>query len=261
MPELPDLVVFKKYLDSTALHKRIDSLDTHESKVLEGISERSLSRLLNGRKFRSSRTHGKNLFVELDDGHWLRLHFGMTGNLKYYMKKESEPEYKALEFRFKDNDALVYLSKRLLGKVELTDGPEESVKELGLGPDAMEVSLDRFREIFGERRGAVKSTLMNQGLMAGIGNVYSDEILFQAKIHPKTKFKELSGDKIETLYNTMREALEIAIANQADPDRFPDTCITPLRWEGAPCPRNNGRLKKIKVSQRSAFICPECQKQ
>ena len=120
--------------------------------------------------------------------------------------------------------------------------------------------LEAFRKILSGSRASIKGALMNQSLIAGLGNVYTDEILFQAGIHPKTKANELEEGDVKRLYRKMRkEVLPTVIDRRADPARFPEEYLTPCRKKGANCPRCGSELKQIKVSGRTAYLCPECQ--
>lgn len=101
---------------------------------------------------------------------------------------------------------------------------------------------------------------MNQDLLAGIGNVYADEILFQAGVHPKTKTNALSDERLEALFHVMREdVLPMAIDLRADPSRFPDRCIIPRRKKDGCCPKCGRPLRKIKVSGRTTYFCAASQ--
>ncbi len=259
MPELPDVAVYKQYLDSTALHQEIENLSIEDDRVLDGVSEDKLRDALVGHSFASTDRHGKNLLVKLDTGQRLRLHFGMTGSLKYYARDDRKPEYTPVVFRFTNDYALAYICKRLLGRVSLTESPEAFVFEEGLGPDAYDLDEAQFIELLNNRRGAIKSALMSQELIAGIGNVYSDEILYQAGVHPKTPVTSLNRDSLSFLYHTMREVFETAINGRAEPENFPETYLTRSREEGQPCPRCGGTIQKIEVSGRSGYMCPGCQ--
>ncbi len=107
----------------------------------------------------------------------------------------------------------------------------------------------------------IKSTLMNLSIMAGIGNVYSDEILFQARVHPKTKVNQLDEKTLREIYDQMHAVLDMAIEHQAIPDDFPANYITPVRGqEDAQCPGCGGKLQRIAVSGRNGYYCPTCQK-
>jgi formamidopyrimidine-DNA glycosylase len=259
MPELPDVAVYKQYLDSTALHQEIENLLIEDDRVLDGVSEDKLRDALVGHSFVSTDRYGKNLLVELDTGSWLRLHFGMRGNLKYYAREDHKPEYTPVVFRFTNDYALAYICKRLLGRVSLTESPEAFVSEEGLGPDAYYLDEAEFIELFNNRRGAIKSALISQELIAGIGNVYSDEILYQAGVHPKTPVSSLSRESLSLLYHTMREVFKTAINGRAEPVNFPETYLTRNRDEGQPCPRCDGIIQKIEISGRSGYMCPGCQ--
>jgi formamidopyrimidine-DNA glycosylase len=105
----------------------------------------------------------------------------------------------------------------------------------------------------------IKTTLMDQSIMAGIGNVYSDEILFQAGIYPRRKINELDENEIETLFHTMKDVLKTAIEHQANPDQFPEDYITAHRHEGGHCPKCGATLEKVQVGSRHAYYCPNRQ--
>ncbi len=259
MPELPDIAVLKIYLDATSLHKEIEDVEVKHVKILQDISSRSLVRELKGKRFERSLRHGKYLFVELNQGPWVSLHFGMTGSLEYHKRNRDAPQYTRVAFVFSQNYELAYISKRLLGAVSLSDSPEEFIERHGLGPDALDLDLQRFKRLLDGRRGGIKSALMNQELMAGIGNVYSDEILFQAGVMPVAKVQALDEERIETLYDSMQTVLTTAIEHKANPSQFPETFLTPQRTEAARCPRCGGPIRKKQVSQRAAYFCPHCQ--
>src|SRR5216683_7496785 len=180
MPELPDVETFKRYLDATSLHQRISSVDVRSAYVLKGVSAHELARRLKGRSFESSRRHGKHLFVRADGDVWLRLHFGMTGSLQYFKHEKQAPTHVRVLFVFANNYRLAFDDQRKFGQIGLIGEVDEFLKKRALGPDALDVDLAKFRKMMAKHRGAVKSILMNQRLIAGIGNIYADEILFRA---------------------------------------------------------------------------------
>jgi formamidopyrimidine-DNA glycosylase len=259
MPELPDVEVFKRYLDATSLHQEIEEVDVRSRQVLE-TSTRRLKRGLEGHCFESTRRHGKNLFAGLDDGQWLFLHFGMTGDLAYFKHIEDDPEYDRLLLTFTNGYHLAYVSRRKLGELELIESVDDFVDQKDLGPDALnDLDLDTFKDLADGRRMMVKSFLMDQQTLAGIGNVYSDEILFQAGVHPRTKIDRLDEGTLEQVYDEMQEVLHTAIDCQAEPSQFPDNYLTPHRHSDGKCPLCGELVKRVKVSGRSAYYCPNRQ--
>lgn len=263
MPELPDVEIFKQYLTSTSLHKEIRSVEVLTSEVLEGVSDRKLKARLKGAEFMSARRHGKYLFAETAEGkEWLVLHFGMTGFLKYFKGHDKDPPHERFLVSFTNGFHLAYDSQRKLGEIGLVDTPERFIKERQLGPDALDPTLerDRFAEIFRNTRAAIKSALMNQKHIAGIGNIYSDEILFQSGIHPEIRSGELGENELNRLYSQMKYVLESAIEARADPDRFPSTFIIPHRHGDGICPKCKTDIEKRTIGGRTAYYCPHCQK-
>jgi formamidopyrimidine-DNA glycosylase len=261
MPELPDVEVFKQYLDATSLHKKIESVQITDERVLESLSKNKLTRALKGKTFRSARRHGKYLFVELDGGGlWLVLHFGMTGFLKYFKDTDNKSSHPRILIQFTNGYHLSYDCQRMLGEVNVTDDVEKFLRTRDLGMDALDVDLETFKDLLGKTRGAVKSALMNQKLLAGIGNVYSDEILFQAGVHPKTQANKLDEKQLEKIFDDMQKVLETAIDCGADPEKMPEFYILPERRKKGKCPRCSGEIVKEKVSGRTAYFCPKCQR-
>src|SRR5262249_15863430 len=171
MPELPEVETFKRYLDSTSLHQRIMDAEVRDAYVLKGVSALELARRLKGRRFENSRRHGKHLFVRAGDAPWLRLHFGMTGSLEYLTCDEVAPKTARVLFHFGSNRRLAFDDQRKFGEIELIEDVDEFLQTRGLGPDALEISLSQFKVIVGKHRGALKAILLNQQLIAGVGNL------------------------------------------------------------------------------------------
>ena len=267
MPELPDVEVMRRYLQSTALHQEITDLEVGAARLIpdeetnQDPTVKQLKADIIGRSFESSRRHGKWLFIRMNsEGEkFLVFHFGMTGGLKYFKDMDDEPEYTQVLFHFKNGYQLAYISQRKLGELEIIDGVEKFVDQKKLGPDALDLSLEEFKTLCEGRHAMVKTTLMDQSKIAGIGNVYSDEILFQAKIYPRTQCDQLGENKIEELYRTMKDVLQTAIDCQADPEQLPQNFITPHRHKGGHCPICGEALKRVQVGSRHAYYCPNRQ--
>src|SRR5215217_4013389 len=196
MPELPDVEVFKRYVNSTSLHQKIESVKVRNSKILGIVSASKLQSTLKGSRFQSTRRHGKNLFVELDDG-WLLMHFGMTGRLKYFKEMDQDPPHDRLLISFENQYHLAFDCQRMLGNVDLIEDLNEFIREKQLGPDLLELDSTTFQRCFEGRKGTVKSALMNQHVVAGVGNIYSDEILFHAGVHPGTEVQRIDDATFE----------------------------------------------------------------
>jgi formamidopyrimidine-DNA glycosylase len=260
MPELPDVETFKRYLDATSLHQRIVDVDVRSAYVLKGLSAPELARQLKGHRFESSRRHGKHLFVCVDENLWLRLHFGMTGFLRYFKGEEKAPRHARVVFVFEKNHRLAFDDQRMFGEIGLLKDPDEFLKKRTLGLDGLDIDLADFKNILAKHRGAVKSILMNQKLIAGIGNIYADEILFRARIHPATQVSALKTKTVAKIFRVTRYILERAIEAKADVDRMPKSWLLPHRGRGGKCPRCGRELKSATIGGRTAWFCAHCQK-
>ena len=260
MPELPEVEIFKRYLDATSLHQRIGDVDVRNAYVLKDVTARELARRLKGRRFESSRRHGKHLFVRADGKLWLRLHFGMTGSLQYFKNDEQAPRYARVLFVFANNHRLAFDDQRQFGQIGLLKDVDEFLKERELGPDALDLALGEFRKILEKHRGAVKSILMNQRITSGIGNIYADEILFRARMHPSTEIARLNDKALTKLFRATHYVLERAITARADTNQIPRSWLLSHRRKGGKCPRCGRELKSATIGGRTAWFCPHCQK-
>ena len=260
MPELPDVETFKRYLDATSLCQRIVKVDVRNVYVLKDVSARELERKLKGRRFESSCRHGKHLFVRTDGDVCLRLHFGMTGFLQYFKDEEKAPRHARVIFVFGEGQRLVFNDQRMFGEVGLVKNVHDFFKKRGVGADALDVDLAQFKGILAKHRGAVKSILLNQKLIAGIGNIYADEILFHARVHPATQTSALDEKAAAKLFRATRYILRKAIKAKADADHLPKSWLLRHRGKAGKCPRCGRQLKSATVGGRTAWFCAHCQK-
>jgi formamidopyrimidine-DNA glycosylase len=148
MPELPDVEIFKQYLDATSLRQRIETVQVFAPEILNGVTAKILKGTLEENTFNSSRRHGKYLFVNLHSGPYVVLHFGMTGSLAYFKDKYQEPSHTRLLISFSNGWHLAYDCRRKLGKATLTEDVESFFKEKKWGADALEINLESFKKPF-----------------------------------------------------------------------------------------------------------------
>jgi formamidopyrimidine-DNA glycosylase len=260
VPELPDVQVLKQYLDATSLHQQSEAVEIRSQQMLDSVDARQLKDRLQGCTFESTQRYGKYLFVRLDDGEWLMLHFGMTGDLRYNRNAEKEPEYAQILFHFANSYQLAYVMPRRLGEVRVVDVPEHMIEKKDLGPDVLadDFDFENYCQILEGRRGMIKSRLMDRHIMAGIGNVYSDEILFQAGVYPRTPVNELGPDALKRIFGCLKEVLDVATEHGAEPEQFPDSYLTQYRGTDQDCPRcsapSSGWAGHIQ-RQRSDRLC------
>src|SRR5438094_3360724 len=260
MPELPDVEIFKRYLEATSLRQRITAAEVRDAYVLKDVSAREFARQLKGHSFQSTCRHGKHLFVRADGDLWLRLHFGMTGSLQYFKREQEAPRHTRVLFAFANSRCLAFEDQRKFGEIGLVKDVDEFLKKRALGSDALDISFSQFRDILGTHRGAVKAILLNQRLIAGIGNLYADEILFRARKHPATEIGRLSAKGLARLFRATRHVLETAIESKADADRLPKSWLLTHRGKQGRCPRCGRALKSATIGGRTTWFCAHCQK-
>ncbi len=194
---------------------------------------------------------------------WLTLHFGMTGDLRYVEPADAEVPYDRVRLTFAGG-SLVYVNRRMLGRVGLTDDADAFIAAEGLGPDALDPAFDlaALAAALDGRREA-KAVLMDQDVVAGIGNLYADEILFQARLHPRTPGRSLSKAGLKALHDKIKDVLQTAVDCGAGAEQLleclPPGYLLPQRHDGGACPRCGGKVATLKAAGRTSFYCPRCQ--
>lgn len=259
MPELPEVESFKKYLEETSLNQEISGVTLYKDKVLEGIIKAKLVNALKGSKLKKVFRHGKFLFVRISKGGHLLLHFGMTGDLEYVDEQGDVPRFTVLLLEFKKSGMLAFTDPRLIGRISLVDDVNKFIEMKGYGPDAMAISREEFLDRLSGRRMNIKSALMNQKLLAGVGNEYSDEILFQAGLHPESRTDKLERKQLVDIYRQMKTVLKKAVSVNADRDRLGRFFFLDNRRAELECPRCGGKTSFKKVGGRSSYFCESCQ--
>jgi formamidopyrimidine-DNA glycosylase len=268
MPELPDVENFGRYLKRHALKQTICGVEIGDKRALRRQPAEPLQRRAIGSQFTALRRHGKNLFARLSRGGWIAFHFGMTGYFDYFADGAKTRRHDRVRFDFANGHHLAFVDPRLFGAVGLIDDPDVFIAARRLGPDALDpkLTLRRFKDALG-RSGSAKSTLMNQTRIAGIGNLWADEILYQARIHPQTRIARLTDGEIAAMYRTMRRVLPVGIASNAGDEGFvrklPGSYLLKQRWRSAAqrrCPRCGGPIETLTAAGRTTHICPRCQK-
>lgn len=259
MPELPEVETFKRYLDKTSLKQLIKGVLVIDNRILK-IEKFYFKNSLKGKRFESSIRHGKYLFVFLNPL-YLVMHFGMTGDLEYFNKKDDQPKYSKVIFQFNNNFNLAYISTRMFGKLDIVESVEEYIKNKKLGLDAYKMSFEEFREAVEKRSAIIKNAFLNQNFIAGVGNIYSDEILFRSKIHPKTKISNLNENRVKELFKNIKDVLEYGIEKQGDLSSYPDNFLIPHRKKEERCPICYTEITRFELAGRHGFFCPTCQKE
>ncbi|WP_026932816.1 DNA-formamidopyrimidine glycosylase family protein [Christiangramia echinicola] len=257
MPELPEVAYQKLYVDSTSLNQKIIRLDLGADKIFQSPKKEFEETLL-GNEFVGTHQIGKYLLLKLKKNGFLVVHFGMTGKLDYFKHDEIE-KHAQLTATFDNGGKLSFICPRKFGKLFLTESVDSFRKQQNLGPHATEIDKKEFRELFESKKGNVKTALMDQSFIAGLGNLYVDEILFQTGIHPKSKIQDLGKDDILNMFQSMVEILDTVTKSKTEGVAIPDSYLRKHRTVGEDCPNGNGKIEMIKVGGRSTYFCPECQ--
>jgi len=259
MPELPEVESFRRYVEDHALHRKIQVIKLSTAQMLQNTTLNSLKEVLESNTFVSTYRHGKFLFIKLKEHGFLMLHFGMTGELLYAGKNNTPPKNYILRIHFHDGSTFSFSDSRMLGKIALTENYNDFIKQRGYGPDALEIAEKEFMTLLSKRKAAIKTVLMNQKIIAGIGNEFSDAILFQCSIHPLSAVNHLKNVQVEEVFEVTKKILKEAVKVNADRDKLNHYFLLNQRKEGLTCVRCNGKTAFKTIGGRSSYFCPSCQ--
>ena len=272
MPELPEIHNLALQMNKELAGKTVEAVDVRQEKCLN-LPAKDFKALVEGKKIGPVTSRGKWVFAKLEPGVYFLLNLGMGGNVLYHKKGEGLPDKYRLAFTFDDRSRLSvdfwWFGYAHAVRYEALSSHKMAWK-LGMDPlDSGIFTYERFSDMLQGKKGNVKSVLLSQENIAGIGNVYVQEILFKAGIRPERRAPELSDDEKNALYEAIRSSLKRAVSLgglvyekdlYGNPGKVTvDDFMTGER-EGKPCPKCGTTIEKIKTGSTASYVCPKCQK-
>ena len=262
MPELPEVENRLLYLRRSALGDRIERAIVTAPGMIKSSSATLFARALKGRRMTEASRRGKYLIITLDDARLLILHFGMGGDLVCYDKASERPPFTRIEFFLASGRRLAFTCPRKICRVMLVNSIGDVPALARMGPEPLDrhFSLAYLERVIEESRSRqIKPLLMDQKKIAGVGNIYADEILFEAGVRPDRRASELDEGEIKLIHRETRRVLRRAIRTGGEPD-FPSDFLVSRSGRGARCRRCDHSIEKKTISGRTAYFCPRCQK-
>ena len=291
MPELPEVETIKRDLEKSIIGLEIKSLIFKSDKEIKN-KKNLFNKILIDNKFKSVERIGKLLIFKLGEGYFLLIHLKMTGQLIFCsknkfiagghsLKKGSLTEsvggnlpnrYTRVVFNFKNGSKLFFNDLRRFGYLKLVK--KEDLKEIilkyGIEPLKEDFNLENLKKVLKNRKTNIKSILLNQNLISGIGNIYNDEILFDAGIRPDRSASKIKTEEMKRIISSANKIIKKAIESRGT--TFSDytdgegrrgnfsNFLKVYGREGEKCKKCGGVVKKIKLAGRGTYFCPKCQK-
>jgi formamidopyrimidine-DNA glycosylase len=255
MPELPEVERARALIEARALGRRIAAVDDTDTYVCRPHQPGELASALVGRELVRANRRGKTMWVDTDDGPVLGLHLGMAGRIVVDGDAEGDPApegervapvWDRFTLTFEDGGRLVLRDKRRLGRAVLD--PDLS----SLGPDAAEVTKAAFRERVGRGDAPLKARIMDQGVIAGVGNLLADEALWRSGLSPRRPAGELAEEDLDRLRREIRAATRSAIRKGG----VHTGDVMPARMRGGRCPRCGEEMARATIGGRTTYWCP-----
>ena len=275
MPELPEVETVRRSLLDLIIGKKICSIDTFYERIIQSdVNE--FKTLLVGETFRDINRYGKFLIFILDN-YIIVSHLRMEG--KYFLKKSQDEEEKLkhehIIFNFTDGSTLRYNDTRKFGTMQLFKTndvaavlKEEPICKLGIEPISGNLTIQYLKEKFKNKKEPIKSALLDQSIITGLGNIYADEVCFMSRLNPNKKACTLTDEELQKVISSSREVLEKAISlggttiksfvsSHAATGLFQNELLVHTKEE---CPICKSKIEKIRVGGRGTYFCPQCQK-
>ena len=267
MPEIPDLEAIRHYLAPRLEGRTITKVAVPIPWLVRtGADE---FQTLMGHRFVEIQRHGKYLQLRLDDGRVLTINAMLTGRFHWVESETKKPGQLAVVLGFDDGHELRYSDMRRMGRFYLTEADQvDAIPQFEkMGPDVMGIDEAQFTALIAKRRGQIKNTLTNQEFVAGIGNAYSDEILWEAKLHPHRKRSTMDDDDIHRLFEATRSVLErssAAVSSIVQSEGIGRKeewreHLTVHRKANEPCPRCGSPIKGQTRGGSETNYCVQCQ--
>lgn len=271
MPELPEVETVVRGLRASLVGRTVVDVEVRWRRTIATPDRGEFIQRLAGQRVTEVGRRGKWVVIALSSGDTLLVHLRMTGQLVLERPPWRDEQYTRVLFSLSDGGRLRFSDMRKFGRMVLTSDPHEVLRDLGPEPLADDFTAAQFKEMLAPRHGRVKSLLLDQRFLAGLGNIYANEALWRAGVHPLRPADSLAADEAQRLHGAIRSVLQAAIENggttldnggfrQADGESGEFVSqLAAYGREGEPCPRCGAAIERIKVGQRSTYLCPLCQ--
>jgi len=272
MPELPEVETIRRDLEPLVIGRAIAGawVSGNAPRLVQLLTPDEFCRQLTGRRIKALSRRGKYLILNLDAGLMWVVHLRMTGRFQHDTGACPDTPHLRARFELDDGSLLCFIDLRKLGMMWLVD--DWAVVNPGLGPEPLEDSFDlaSFRAVLKRRSAPIKAALLDQTVLAGVGNIYADEALFAAGVRPTRAANSLSKPAVARLHQGVRDVLLVALGDRGSSFRdYVDASgrsgghqlnVKVFRRTGEPCYACGSEIRRIKVAGRSTHYCPRCQR-
>ena len=271
MPELPEVETVARLIRPQLVGRRVEGVRVAWAHSLGGMAPAKFRRRIKGSTFRDVWRRGKYIVMELEPDSVLVGHLRMSGRMRVRPRKERPDDYARVSLELDDGGVFDFIDVRKFGRLVLAARPEQVFPALGPEPLGPDFTREWFRAALRSRKRLLKPLLLDQSFVVGLGNIYTDEALHVARLHPLRRAHKLRGRAADTLHAAIRDVLQAAIDRQGSSfDRFyrtPEGQPGSYQHEfrvygrtGKPCPRCDRPIKRIVVAQRGTHLCTGCQR-
>ncbi len=272
MPEMPEVETVRRTLLPLIKGKTIKEVTVWYPKIITGDAK-EFAKQLTGKKIENIDRYAKYLLIRLSDNLTIVSHLRMEGKYRLVKINTKKDKHDHVQIVFKDNSALRYNDVRKFGRMQLiktgTEREKTGIGKLGVEPNSAAFTVSYLQNGLARKKKNIKNTLLDQSIVAGLGNIYVDEVLWETKIHPLSQANAIPAEKIAQLHDNINSLIELAIAERGTTvhtylDANGKTggfqkMLQVYGHKGEPCVRCGTPLEKIKVNVRGTTFCPKCQ--
>jgi len=271
MPELPEIANLARQMDKELKDKQVAKVESKQPKNLN-MPPDEFAKKIKGKTVTNAKARGKWVFIKLEPDYYLLINLGMNGDLLYFSPKQAPPQKYHFKLEFTDKTGFT-AGFQWFGYIHLVHEKDldkhKLTGKLGITPTDKQFTLKHFKEMLAKKKTGVKNFLLDQKNVAGIGNVYIQDTLFRARLHPNRKIDTLTEKEVEALYKAIKDTLNHAIklgglAYEKDfygkHGRFTGDSFLVGYKTGKPCPNCKTPIQKIRTGTTASYICPKCQK-
>ena len=275
MPELPEVETIRRQLARVGVARTITKLRIQDPLIVAPSSPNRVRRAVEGRRIEQVNRRGKYLLVVLDSGDTLAMHLRMTGRLHHSPTGQAPADkHRRARFKLDDGATVDFSDTRRFGRIWIVPADHPDTEHywnarLGVEPLERQFTAARLARLLAGRTAPIKASILDQKLIAGVGNIYADEALFQAGVHPARPAGSLDAEEVAALRNAIRDRLRVGIrSGGASIDRYRDAIgnsgsmqdmLRVHMHQGDPCPHCGTSIVKTRVAQRGTYLCPTCQ--